>query len=127
MHYRWVRDLPLIEVVGESSRRIAPLKRGFDILAAILLLVLTSPILLAALVAARATSRGPVLYRQTRVGRDSRPFTLVKLRTMVVDAEDAGEEVLAAHGDPRPTPVGAWLRRFRIDELPQLWNVLVAR
>ena len=123
-HYRWVRDLPLIEVVGESSRRVAPLQRGFDILAALLLLVSSSPILLGALFATRATSSGPLLYRQRRVGRDQIPFTLVKLRTMVVGAESAGEEVLAAAGDPRTTPVGAWLRQLRIDELPQLWNVL---
>jgi lipopolysaccharide/colanic/teichoic acid biosynthesis glycosyltransferase len=74
--------------------------------------------------AVKATSPGPVLYRQTRVGRGQRPFTLLKLRTMRVGAEPEGDEVLAQPDDPRLTPIGAFLRRFRLDEFPQLLNVL---
>jgi lipopolysaccharide/colanic/teichoic acid biosynthesis glycosyltransferase len=70
----------------------------------------------------RLTSPGPLFLRQTRVGRGGRPFTLFKLRTMVVDAEPDGP-VWAAPDDPRITPVGRWLRRSRIDELPQVLNI----
>jgi lipopolysaccharide/colanic/teichoic acid biosynthesis glycosyltransferase len=66
----------------------------------------------------------PVFYRQVRVGRGGEPFTIVKLRTMRPDAEDASGEALATTADPRVTGVGRWLRRHRIDEIPQLWNVL---
>ncbi|HYH44187.1 MAG TPA: sugar transferase [Thermoanaerobaculia bacterium] len=125
MRYRWVHDLPLIEVVRESEWRvIRPVKRLLDLAAGSLLLLAALPILGACALVVRLTSAGPVFYRQTRVGRDRRPFTLWKLRTMQLDAEAAGGEVLAQHGDPRLTPIGALLRRFRLDEIPQLWNVL---
>jgi len=69
-------------------------------------------------------SPGPILYRQTRVGYQGRPFEMWKLRTMRVDAEADGRARWAAPNDPRVTRVGRWLRRSRLDELPQLWNVL---
>jgi exopolysaccharide biosynthesis polyprenyl glycosylphosphotransferase len=125
MRYRWVHDLPLIEVVRETEWRINwPVKRLLDLTAGSLLLLLTSPLLAVGALAVRASSPGGVLYRQTRVGRDRKPFTLYKLRTMRADAEAASGEVLAQPEDPRLTPVGAFLRRFRLDEIPQLWNVL---
>ena len=125
MRYRWVHDLPLVEVVRESEWRINwPLKRLLDLAAGSLLTLLSLPILAACAVAVRATSPGPVLYRQTRVGRGQRPFTLLKLRTMQVDAEADSGEVLAQPGDPRLTSIGAFLRRYRLDEIPQLLNVL---
>ena len=124
MRYRWVSDIPLVEVVGPSEWSMhRPLKRALDLAGASLLLLLASPVLAASAVAVRLTSPGPVLYRQQRVGRGQRPFTLLKLRTMRVDAE-RGEEVLAVPGDSRLTPIGGLLRRTRIDELPQLFNVL---
>jgi exopolysaccharide biosynthesis polyprenyl glycosylphosphotransferase len=124
MRYRWVSDIPLMEVIGAGEWRLdVPLKRLFDLLGAGLLLLLSSPALLTCALAVRLSSPGPVLYRQTRVGRGQRPFTLLKLRTMRVDAEQ-GEEVLATPGDARLTAVGAFLRRTRLDELPQLLNVL---
>jgi exopolysaccharide biosynthesis polyprenyl glycosylphosphotransferase len=125
MRYRWVHDLPLIEVVRESEWRInRPVKRLFDLSAGTLLALVLAPVFLLAALAVRLTSPGPVLYRQERAGRDRRPFVVYKLRSMRVDAEAASGEVLAEVGDPRLTPIGAFLRRFRIDEIPQLINVL---
>lgn len=125
MRYRWVHDLPLIEVVRESEWRInRPLKRVLDLTAGSLLLLLSLPLLAACAAAVKLTSPGPVFYLQTRVGRGQRPFTLWKLRTMQVDAEREAVEVLAQPGDPRLTRIGAFLRRFRLDEIPQLFNVL---
>ena len=125
MRYRWVRDLPLIEVVRDSEWRLfRPVKRAFDLAAGSLLLALSLPALLACALLVRLTSAGPVFYRQERMGRGLQPFTLWKLRTMAVGAEGEREEILARPGDPRLTPAGALLRRLRLDELPQLFNVL---
>lgn len=125
MRYRWVHDLPLVEVVRESEWRINwPLKRVLDVVAGSVLLLLSLPVLAACATAVRATSPGPILYRQTRVGRGQRPFTLLKLRTMREDAEAESGEVLSQPGDPRLTSIGAPLRRYRLDEIPQLLNVL---
>jgi lipopolysaccharide/colanic/teichoic acid biosynthesis glycosyltransferase len=87
-------------------------------------LVLASPFLAAAAVATKLGDRGPVLYRQTRVGKHGADFELLKLRTMVVGAEAQGAGYAVDHGDPRITRVGRILRRTSIDELPQLWNVV---
>jgi lipopolysaccharide/colanic/teichoic acid biosynthesis glycosyltransferase len=84
-------------------------------------LIVSLPILAVGAVLVRATSRGPAIFRQQRVGRGGRPFTLYKLRTMRVSAE--GPQV-TARGDDRITPVGRFLRRSKLDELPQLWNVV---
>ncbi len=125
MRYRWVHDLPLIEVVRESEWRInRPAKRLFDLAAVAALGLVLLPVLALAALAVRLTSPGPILYRQVRVGRDRRPFTVYKLRSMRTDAEAESGEVLAEVGDVRLTPIGAFLRRFRIDEIPQLINVL---
>ncbi|HEX8983957.1 MAG TPA: sugar transferase [Bryobacteraceae bacterium] len=86
--------------------------------------LLTLPVMLAAALAVRLTSRGPVLFRQTRVGLNGSVFTLYKFRSMFADAEAKTGAVWATKDDPRVTPVGRWLRKLRIDELPQLWNVL---
>ncbi len=124
MRYRWVSDLPLIEVIGASEWRIhRPLKRLVDVVGAGAFLLLASPAMTACALAVRLTSPGSVLYRQVRVGRGQAPFTLLKFRTMRLGAEQ-GEEVLATPGDPRLTPVGAFMRRTRLDELPQLLNVI---
>src|SRR5207248_10613805 len=81
------------------------------------------PLLLAVTALVRATSPGPVLYAQERVGLDGKPFRMLKFRTMRDDAEALGPR-FAQSGEPRVTQLGAWLRRASIDELPQLWNVL---
>jgi lipopolysaccharide/colanic/teichoic acid biosynthesis glycosyltransferase len=87
-------------------------------------LVLASPLLALAALAAKLEDRGPVLYRQTRVGKNGEDFELLKLRTMVVGAERIGKGFAVDQGDPRITKVGRLLRRTSMDELPQLWNVL---
>ena len=100
------------------------MNRALDLLVATLGLVITSPLLLAAAVAIKAGSPGPVLFRQRRVGRDGEQFMLVKLRTMVADAETTGAGLYIEAGDRRITRAGALLRRFSLDELPNLVNVL---
>jgi lipopolysaccharide/colanic/teichoic acid biosynthesis glycosyltransferase len=99
-------------------------RRLFDIVVAGLGLVLASPILIAAIVAIRLESPGHPIYRQRRIGKDGRPFDMLKLRTMVAGAESMGSGLAVNEGDPRITRVGAFLRRFSIDELPNLVNVL---
>jgi lipopolysaccharide/colanic/teichoic acid biosynthesis glycosyltransferase len=98
--------------------------RALDLVFASLLLVLVSPLLLAAAIAIRLESRGPALYRQRRVGKDGRPFELWKLRTMVPGAEQMGAGIYVLEGDPRITRSGRLLRRMSLDELPNLLNVL---
>ena len=87
-------------------------------------LVLASPFLGLAMLATKLEDRGPVLYRQTRVGKDGEDFDVLKLRSMVVGAESLGAGYAVDEGDARITRVGRVLRRTSIDELPQLWNVL---
>lgn len=111
------------------NRRVVHLmlKRGFDIVAASTLLVLTAPVMLLAAAAIWLESGGPILYRQTRVGQEGIPFELLKFRSMRVDAEGDGVARWASQGDSRTTRVGRVLRRYRIDELPQVLNVLRGR
>lgn len=99
-------------------------KRAFDLFFALAGLLLLSPLFLALALAVGVSSRGPVLFRQRRIGKHGRPFYIVKFRTMVVNAESYGLSV-TRDGDPRITKVGRLLRKTKMDELPQLWNVLV--
>jgi len=100
------------------------MRRAFDIAIAGTALLVTSPILLVAIVAIRVESPGHPIYRQRRIGRDGRPFDVLKLRTMVQGAEGMGAGMAVNEGDPRITRVGALLRRYSIDEIPNLVNVL---
>ena len=93
-------------------------------LIALVAMVVTAPIVLAAMIAIRIESPGSPIYRQRRVGKDGEPFDMVKLRTMVADAEFMGDGLAVNRGDPRITRVGTFLRRFSIDELPNLVNVV---
>ena len=135
-------------VTGQAVRsssaedvRPRPLKRVFDALSAAVLLVLCTPVLLGVVVLIRATSPGRALFRQTRVGRGEKTFTILKFRTMDDNCSDevhqsyvrdllSGQkvdgsgELFKLADDPRVTRVGAWLRRTSLDELPQLINVL---
>jgi sugar transferase (PEP-CTERM system associated) len=99
-------------------------KRALDLLAATVLLLVASPVMFLAALATRLSSPGPILYRQTRVGLHGRPFSVVKFRSMYQDAEARTGAVWAVANDPRVTPVGRFMRRTRLDELPQLWNVI---
>jgi exopolysaccharide biosynthesis polyprenyl glycosylphosphotransferase len=99
-------------------------KRALDIALAAVALVLSAPLLLAAAVAIRLDSKGSIFFRQIRIGRFHEPFQILKLRTMVENAEQTTGAVFATRKDMRITRVGQILRRTRIDELPQLWNVL---
>jgi lipopolysaccharide/colanic/teichoic acid biosynthesis glycosyltransferase len=99
------------------------MKRLLDILGAIVALLLLWPLLLAVAVTVRLGSPGPVLFRQVRVGKGGRLFTIFKFRSMVLDAEKRGG-FSTADNDPRITPVGAFIRRTSLDELPQIFNVL---
>jgi lipopolysaccharide/colanic/teichoic acid biosynthesis glycosyltransferase len=98
-------------------------KRTFDLTTAGLALLITAPLLPLIALAVRATP-GPIIYRQVRVGDGGRRFAIYKFRTMVDGAERPGEAVWAKDADPRTTPIGAFLRRTHLDELPQLFNVL---
>jgi len=99
-------------------------KRLFDILASAILLGLTAPVIILGAILVKLDSKGPAFYRQHRVGLYGEEFPIVKLRTMRLDAEVAGQAVWAEKDDPRVTRVGRWLRKLRIDELPQAWTVL---
>jgi len=100
------------------------IKRGFDLLASSVLFFVTLPLMLVTALAIRLESPGPVIYRQERVGRAGRPFTVLKFRSMRSDAEKDGIARWASVGDPRVTRIGRFIRKTRIDELPQLLNVL---
>lgn len=99
------------------------MRRIFDVTVAIFGIIITSPLLLLIAIWIKASSRGPILYGQTRVGRYEKHFRLYKFRSMVVNADQLGTSVTTGH-DPRITRVGRFLRRTKLDELPQLWNVL---
>ena len=107
-----------------SYRWYPPLKSALDRLLALVLLVPAAPVILLAALLVRLTSRGPAFYTQVRVGLGGRPFTILKLRTMIHRAESLTGPRWSLPGDPRVTPVGAFLRLTHLDELPQLINVL---
>ena len=99
-------------------------RRAFDVIVAVTALAGASPLMLAAVLAIRLESRGSAIYRQRRVGRDGRPFDVIKLRTMVTGAEGMGAGLAISEGDTRITRVGRLLRRTSLDEVPNLVNVL---
>ncbi|MCJ7726312.1 MAG: sugar transferase [Acidimicrobiia bacterium] len=119
LHEGWELTVPL-----EGRGPYVRTKRAFDTVA----VLITAPValILGLLIAAaiRMDSRGPVIFKQRRIGLEGRPFTLYTFRTMRSDNEGEREARFAARGDDRLTRVGRWLRRVRVDELPQLWNVL---
>jgi len=129
------RDVELLSLSSApESELLLFFKRAFDVVLAAVSLALLSPLMLAVAAAIRITSPGPVLFQQTRCGLGGRRFTLYKFRSMINNAEQLRAELhelndldgaaFKLRNDPRITPVGRWLRRFSIDELPQLWNVL---
>ena len=120
-----LHDVPLVEAIKDPHEDLTfVVKDVLDRVLAAALLVLSLPVLGLAVAGLAATSPGPLMYRQRRVGKGGEEFTLYKLRTMVDDAEEQTGPVLASRTDPRVTRVGRLLRESRIDEIPQLWNVL---
>lgn len=118
-------DTPLLLTEGnpfEYEERV--IKRAWDILFSLLLIILLSPVLLITAIAIKIADGGPVFYRQIRCTKNADEFEILKFRSMVVDAEKKGKAMLATENDPRITPVGRVIRKLRIDELPQLINVL---
>ena len=122
---------PLGQMLTHEARLL--LKRLTDIVVAALALIILSPLLALIALLTKMSSPGPILFRQQRCGLNGRHFTLLKFRTMVVDAEQRQAELAHLNvkqvnfkipNDPRQTGVGRWLRKFSLDELPQLWNVL---
>ena len=120
-----VGDVPLMEITRSTvPRYYAAAKRGLDLLGSVLLAVVASPVVLIAVIGIVATDGFPVVYSQERSGKNLKPFKVYKLRTMVKDAEKQSGAVLAEEDDPRVTRVGRLLRKTRIDELPQLFNII---
>jgi len=120
-----IDDEWLLHACGQPDHvYIAKVKRLVDIMVSISLGIALGPLLLAGMVMVKLSGgSGSIFYRQERLGRFGRPFEVVKLRTMVADAEAAGAR-WSTKNDPRVTPIGRFLRKFRIDEIPQLWNIL---
>ncbi|HEX5501637.1 MAG TPA: undecaprenyl-phosphate glucose phosphotransferase [Thermomicrobiales bacterium] len=118
--------LPMVSVRNVALRGWnRGVKRVMDVILSAVILVLAAPVLLALALLVKLTSRGPAFFVQERVGRDNLPFLCIKLRSMPVDAEDATGPVWATPDDPRPTPLGRFMRRYSLDELPQFINVLL--
>ena len=115
---------PIDEFLAPSASAYLAAKLACDFVTALVLLLFTGPLILAAMLLVKMTSPGPMLYTQTRLGRRGRPFTIYKIRTMRHDCESLTGPQWSTPGDTRVTPVGRFLRRTHLDELPQLWNVL---
>jgi exopolysaccharide biosynthesis polyprenyl glycosylphosphotransferase len=127
--------VPIYSIVSGPDRVVGMIaKRGLDVVGSIVGLIVTAPLALVIAIAIRRDSAGPILFRQLRVGVHGRTFEVVKFRTMVdgaeeqlgdlVDQNEIRGQAFKMTDDPRITPVGRWLRRTSLDELPQLWNVL---
>ena len=114
-----IRYVPLTNTLNWCMKRVV------DILTALVGVVVSSPIMLAAAIAVRLTSRGPVIFKQERIGLHNKPFRMYKFRTMKVQQASAEEKGWTTKDDPRVTKVGKFLRRTSIDELPQLFNILM--
>ena len=101
------------------------IKRAFDIAGSILGMILLSPLLAVIYITVWCSSKGPAIYSQVRIGQYGLPFNIYKFRTMINNAEEVGQPQLTQDNDPRITKFGRWLRKYRLDELPQLWNILL--
>jgi exopolysaccharide biosynthesis polyprenyl glycosylphosphotransferase len=123
--YDLMSDIPLMELTKEPiASWVHKAKRIMDLALVLVVLVLTLPLMLLAVVLIKLTSKGPVIYKQERVGQHERIFKVYKFRTMIEGAEEKTGPMFAQKNDPRITPVGRFLRKTRIDELPQLVNIL---
>lgn len=119
-----VSDQPLIHITEHKmSDTELCIKRAFDIVVSVAMLILLSPLYFILTLLVWYSSKGPVFYRQERIGLHGLPFEIIKFRTMCVHAETETPQ-LSADNDPRITKVGKWMRKYRLDELPQFWNIL---
>ena len=119
-----VRLAPAEAVQLARSTWYDPWKASFEFVAALLMLIVAAPLIVLSALFVKLTSRGPAFYTQTRMGRDGKPYTIYKLRSMAHDCEKDSGPCWSRAGDSRVTPLGRFLRRTHLDELPQLWNVL---
>lgn len=118
-------DTPILKINKYGPSEMEKfVKRFIDIVGSLVLIVLTSPLMLISAILVKAYDKGDVLYKQTRLTKDSKEFKMVKFRSMIMNAEDKTGVVLAKENDDRITPVGKFLRKTRFDELPQLVNIL---
>lgn len=119
-------DAPIIKVNKFGPNQAEKIiKRFIDILGSLLLLIVTSPIMLVTAIAIKTNDKGDIFYRQSRLTKDGKTFEIIKFRSMIMNAESQTGAVLAKHDDDRITSVGKIIRKFRIDELPQLFNILM--
>lgn len=136
VHLENLRHIPLLTLGSTPDNEFALFaKRAADLILSLLALILLAPLMLILAILVRLTSPGPILYRQTRCGLNGRRFTLYKFRSMVANAEELRSDLESLNeiegaafkmkNDPRCTPLGRWLRKFSLDELPQLWNILI--
>ena len=120
-----VGDQPLVRITEHKmSDMELCIKRVFDIVVSFVMLILLIPVYIIIALLIKCTSKGPVIYKQERIGLHGLPFYILKFRTMC-EAAESGTPQLSLDNDPRITPIGRWLRKYRLDELPQFWNVLI--
>jgi len=125
LDYFWHDGAPVLPQMTSGRRVQLFAKRGVDIVGALLAILMLSPLLLGLWAAIRLTSRGPAVFTQMRAGRDGKPFRIYKFRSMYTELGDASGVTQTVADDPRVTPVGRFIRRSNLDELPQLFNVLL--
>lgn len=120
-----VGDQPLVRITEHKmSDMELCIKRVFDVFISFVMLLLLIPVYIIIALLIKCTSKGPVIYKQERIGLHGLPFHILKFRTMC-EAAESGTPQLSLDNDPRITPIGRWLRKYRLDELPQFWNVLI--
>lgn len=120
-----VGDQPLVRITEHKmSDMELCIKRVFDVFISFVMLILLIPVYIIIALLIKCTSKGPVIYKQERIGLHGLPFHILKFRTMC-EAAESGTPQLSLDNDPRITPIGRWLRKYRLDELPQFWNVLI--
>lgn len=118
-------NLPVIHLSSspDLSLKVIFFKRSFDIIFSLSVMIIGLPVFVLLMIITKLTSKGPALYKQVRIGKNHKPFTIYKFRSMYINAEALGPQ-LSSETDPRVTPWGRIIRRSRLDELPQFWNVL---
>jgi len=122
--YAWQNNKPVIPIITTGRSTALQLKRAMDIILSLIAIVVLAPVFVMAAIAVKMTSDGPVFFRQQRVGLNNEPFSVYKFRTMFVDGQDTSGVRQTLVEDPRITPVGKFLRKTSIDEVPQIFNIL---